>query len=113
MVRQLDALERQDFDAFLRLVRQSGRSSFMYLQNVSTYRDSRDQPMAVLLAQAEEILGDRGACRIHGGGFAGTIQAFVPLDLLADFTRRMEALTGEGTCHTLSLRADGAVCLIA
>ena len=113
VVRQLDALERQDFDAFLHFVRQSGRSSFMYLQNVSTYRDSRDQPMAVLLAQAEEILGDRGACRIHGGGFAGTIQAFVPLDLLADFTRRMEALTGEGTCHTLSLRADGAVCLIA
>ncbi len=113
VAQQLEALERNDFDAFLRLVRQSGRSSFMYLQNVSTYRDSRVQPMAVLLAQAEELLGDRGACRIHGGGFAGTIQAFVPLDLLDGFTSRMEALTKEGACYTLGIRSAGSVCLIA
>ena len=113
VARQLEALEQNDFSSFLRLVRQSGRSSFMYLQNVSTYRDSRFQPMAVLLAQAEELLGDRGACRIHGGGFAGTIQAFVPLDLLDAFTRRMEALTREGACYTLAIRSAGAVCLVA
>ena len=112
VARQLEALENNHFDEFLRLVRQSGRSSFMYLQNVSTYRDSRIQPMAVLLAQAEELLGERGACRIHGGGFAGTIQAFVPLDLLDAFTRRMEALTREGACYALSIRPAGAVCLI-
>ena len=113
VAQQLEALEQRDLDAFLRLVRQSGRSSFMYLQNVSTYRDSRVQPMAVLLAQAEELLGDRGACRIHGGGFAGTIQAFVPLDLLEAFTRRMEALTRTGACYTLDIRSTGSVCLIA
>jgi len=113
VARQLEALEKNDFNAFLRFVRQSGCSSFMYLQNVSTYRDSRIQPMAVLLAQAEELLGDRGACRIHGGGFAGTIQAFVPLDLLEAFTSRMEALTREGTCYALDIRSAGSVCLIA
>ena len=113
VAQQLEALERDDFDTFLHLVRQSGRSSFMYLQNVATYRDSRVQPMAVLLSQAEELLGDRGACRIHGGGFAGTIQAFVPLDLLEPFTRRMEALTREGACYALNIRSTGAACLIA
>ena len=113
VAQQLEALEKKDLDAFLRLVRQSGRSSFMYLQNVSTHRDSRIQPMAVLLAQAEELLGSRGACRIHGGGFAGTIQAFVPLDLLEPFIRRMEALTQEGACYTLDIRPTGSVCLIA
>ena len=113
VARQLEALEKKDLNTFLRLVRQSGRSSFMYLQNVSTHRDSRIQPMAVLLAQAEELLGDRGACRIHGGGFAGTIQAFVPLDLLETFTRRMEALTREGSCYILNIRSSGSVCLIA
>jgi len=113
VARQLEALEQNDFNTFLRLVRQSGRSSFMYLQNVSTYRDSRVQPMAVLLAQAEELLGERGACRIHGGGFAGTIQAFVPLDLLDAFTSRMEALTREGACYVLDIRSAGSVCLIA
>ena len=113
VAQQLEALEQNDFAAFLRLVRQSGRSSFMYLQNVSTYRDSRIQPMAVLLAQAEELLGDRGACRIHGGGFAGTIQAFVPLDLLDAFIRRMEALTREGACYALDIRSAGSACLIA
>ena len=113
VAQQLEALENKDLDTFLRLVRQSGRSSFMYLQNVSTYRDSRIQPIAVLLAQAEELLGDRGACRIHGGGFAGTIQAFVPLDLLEAFVRRMEALTKEGSCYILDIRSTGSVCLIA
>ena len=113
VAQQLEALEKKDLDAFLRLVRQSGRSSFMYLQNVSTHRDSRIQPMAVLLAQAEELLGSRGACRIHGGGLAGTIQAFVPLDLLDVFTRRMEALTREGACYALDIRSAGSACLIA
>lgn len=108
---QREALERGDFETFLALTRQSGRSSFMYLQNVSSYQDSRFQPVAVLLAAAEELLAGRGACRIHGGGFAGTIQAFVPLDQLEDFTGSMEALAGPGTCHVLSIRSAGSVLL--
>lgn len=109
---QRQALERGDFGAFLELTCQSGRSSFMYLQNVSNYRDSRFQPVAVLLAAAEELLAGQGACRVHGGGFAGAIQAFVPLDRLEDFTASMEALSGPGTCHVLSIRSAGSVLLV-
>lgn len=110
---QCAALERGDFQTFLRLVRQSGRSSFMYLQNVVTCRDSREQPLAVLLALAEELLEGQGACRVHGGGFAGTIQAFVPLDRVERFTRGMEALAGAGSCHILSIRSAGAALLVS
>lgn len=108
---QCEALERGDFDAFLRLVRQSGQSSFMYLQNVAAFRNSREQPIAVLLALAEELLEGEGACRVHGGGFAGTIQAFVPLNRLERFTQGMEALAGKGACHILSIRSAGSVLL--
>jgi len=107
------ALENGDFAEFLRLVNQSGRSSFMYLQNVSTYRDAREQTLALLLAVAEELLEGEGACRVHGGGFAGTIQAFVPLPRLERFTQGMEAVAGEGACHALSIRNTGAALLIS
>lgn len=110
---QLEALERGDFDAFLELVKQSGQSSFLYLQNVATYRESRSQPLALLLAVAEELLAGRGACRVHGGGFAGTIQAFVPLDMLDHFVHEMELVSGEGSCHTLSIRSCGSIPLLA
>lgn len=110
---QCAALERGDFTAFLELVRRSGRSSFQYLQNVATYRDSRQQPMAVLLAMAEELLEGEGACRIHGGGFSGTIQAFVPLERLERFRQGMEALAGEGACHVLTIRNAGALLLVS
>ena len=109
---ECDALERGDFDAFLHHVRQSGRSSFMYLQNVSNYRESRSQPVAVLLALAEDLLDGRGACRVHGGGFAGTIQAFVPLDMLSEFVSGMEAVAGQGACHVLTFRSAGSVPLV-
>ncbi len=109
---QCAALERGDFQDFLRLVRRSGRSSFMNLQNVITCRNSREQPLAVLLALAEELLEGFGACRVHGGGFAGTIQAFVPLDRTEAFTRGMEALAGAGACHVLSIRSTGAAVLL-
>ena len=111
-LRECDALARGDFDEFLRCVNRSGRSSYMYLQNVSNYRESRSQPVAVLLAVAEALLADQGACRVHGGGFAGTIQAFVPLDLLDEFVCGMEAVAGEGACHVLDLRGSGSVLLL-
>ena len=76
---QVAALKEGDFDKFLALVNESGKSSFTYLQNIATYRDAADQPVGVALAVAEHLLGGEGAHRVHGGGFAGTIQAFVPL----------------------------------
>ena len=104
---ECDAIASGDMDAFLEAVNRSGRSSYMYLQNVSTCRDPRDQGLAVLLAYAEELLHGRGACRVHGGGFAGTIQVFLPKDLCQSFVSAMEGLTGEGSCHLLSFREAG------
>lgn len=109
---QVDALEKGDFDRFLDLVNASGRSSFMYLQNIATYRDPKSQPVAVALAAAEYWLGGRGACRVHGGGFAGTIQAFVPMDMVESFRTNMDALLGEGACRVTKIRPEGCVCLI-
>ena len=109
---QVKALEHNDFDRFLRLVSSSGHSSYMYLQNVDTYRDSRHQPVAVALAMAGYYLNGRGARRVHGGGFAGTIQAFVPLDMLETFRTGMDALLGEGACRVTYIRPVGG-CVIA
>lgn len=106
------ALERGDFQTFLTLVAQSGRSSWMYLQNVYPGRADDSQPLALILAHAEQLLRGRGACRVHGGGFAGTVQAYVPLDMLSDFVAGMEALTGPGSCHVLRFRGVGAAVLV-
>ena len=108
---QVEALEKGDFDRFLRLVSSSGHSSYMYLQNVATYRDPKDQPVALALAMAGYYLHNRGARRVHGGGFAGTIQAFVPLDMLEEFRAGMEAVLGKGSCQVLSIRPEGGVLL--
>lgn len=111
-VQAREALENGDFVQFLHLVNASGRSSLMYLQNVSTYRESRSQPVLLMLALAEELLDGRGASRVHGGGFAGTIQAFVPLDMLDRFVQGMEAVAGKGACHILSFRSCGTTLLV-
>ena len=67
------------------------------------------QEVAVALTIAEKLLNGRGACRIHGGGFAGTIQAFVPNDLLEEFKNGIETVLGEGSCYVLSIRPQGGV----
>lgn len=108
---QVAALKQGDFDRFLELVKASGRSSWMYLQNVIPAGYTRQQACAVALALCEKLLDGRGACRIHGGGFAGTVQAFVPLDSLESFREQIEAVLGEGSCHVLSIRAEGGVLL--
>lgn len=107
-----EALEKGDIGTFLTCVRESGRSSFMYLQNVTNYRESRQQPIALLLAVAEDLLGDEGAARVHGGGFAGTIQAYVPVTRLGEFVLRMEAVAGQGACHVVGVRETGSVLLL-
>ena len=108
---QVAALRSGDFDAFLRLVNESGRSSWLYLQNVVPTGATAHQELAAALALAAKLLNGRGACRVHGGGFAGTIQAFVPLDLLENFRAGMEAALGEGSCHVLSIRPEGGILL--
>ncbi|MBR4548500.1 MAG: galactokinase [Oscillospiraceae bacterium] len=108
---QVAALKRGDFDRFLELVKASGRSSWMYLQNVIPAGCKEHQDLAISLALAEKLLGGRGAFRVHGGGFAGTIQAFVPLDILEDFRAGMDAVLGAGSCHVLSIRSEGGILL--
>ena len=101
----------EDFPRFLDLVNESGRSSWLYLQNVVPTGSTRHQELALSLALAARLLQGRGACRVHGGGFAGTIQAFVPLDLLDAFRSGMEAVLGEGSCQVLSIRPEGGILL--
>lgn len=101
------ALEAGDFDKFLSLVKESGYSSFMYLQNVYVSGSVEHQEVAYALAACEAALAGKGAYRVHGGGFAGTIQAFVPQEMLADFVEQMEKTVGKGRCHVLSIRPAG------
>lgn len=105
---QVAALRNNDFDAFLRLVNESGRSSWMYMQNVIPSGAVAHQNMGVALALCGALLKGRGACRVHGGGFAGTVQAFVPMDMLDEFKAGIENALGAGSCHVLSIRNEGS-----
>lgn len=107
--KQVQCLEEGDFAGFLKLVRESGFSSWMYLQNVIPAGYVQQQAMAVALGLCEHYLQGRGAYRVHGGGFAGTVQAFVPFDLLDSFRAGIDAALGEGACHVLSIRPQGGV----
>ena len=106
---QVQALKDGNFELFLRLVKESGFSSWMYLQNVIPAGYKTNQDVAVSLGLCAYYLGDRGAYRVHGGGFAGTVQAFVPFDLLESFRAGIDAVLGEGACHVLSIRPQGGV----
>lgn len=106
---QVACLESNDFEGFLRLTKESGYSSWMYLQNVVPAGYVKQQAMAVALGLCEHYLQGRGAYRVHGGGFAGTVQAFVPFDLLDSFRAGIDAALGEGACHVLSIRPQGGV----
>ena len=107
--KQVAALENGDFDTFLRLIKESGYSSWMYLQNVIPAGYKLHQDVAVSLALCEHYLQGKGAFRVHGGGFAGTVQAFVPFEILDSFRAGMDAALGEGACHVLSIRPQGGV----
>lgn len=106
---QVEALRSGRFEEFLSLVRESGLSSWRCLQNVVPAGYTRHQEVALALALCERLLGGRGACRVHGGGFAGTIQAFVPLDMLEGFRTEMDRVLGDGACHVLTIRPVGGV----
>ncbi len=107
--KQVECLEKGDFEGFLKLTKESGFSSWMYLQNVIPAGYVQQQAMAVALGLCEHYLQGKGAYRVHGGGFAGTVQAFVPFDLLYSFKAGIDAALGEGACHILSIRPQGGV----
>ena len=107
---QKKALLAKDLDSFFANVLASGRSSFCYLQNVYTSLNLREQGLSLALCLADGILsGKKAAWRVHGGGFAGTIQAFVPTADVEDFRAAMDAAFGEGRCMVLRIRPVGAV----
>ncbi len=102
------ALDDGRMKRFLKLAGRSGASSWRYLQNVLAPGDARDQGLALALALTETFLGKRGACRVHGGGFAGTLQAYVPLDGFKEYKNFMERVLGPGCVTRLRLREEGA-----
>lgn len=104
---EADKLKEKDFDAFRALVKDSGNSSLMKLQNVFASSDPGHQGLTLALALTARLLKDRGAYRVHGGGFAGTIQAYVPDDLLDEYKTMIESVFGEGTCYVLNIRTAG------
>ena len=104
---QKEALKNNDFELFLKLINESGNSSFKYLQNVFSVSAVNEQGISLGLALSERILKGKGACRVHGGGFAGTIQCFVPNETLEEFKEKIEKVFGKGSCYVLNIRALG------
>ena len=104
---QAAALERGDIQTFLDLVNQSGRSSLSYLQNVFSSSDPHNQELTLALALSERILAGSGAWRVHGGGFAGTILAFVPNKLKDTYEAKMSTVFGDDCCLFLNVRKEG------
>ena len=111
VVEQKKALLENRFEDFLSMVIKSGNSSFKYLQNVYSSKAPGEQGISLALAVTERFLNSRGAHRVHGGGFAGTIQAFVPNDILEDYKNTIEAVFGKGNCYILNIRSVGGYAL--
>lgn len=110
--KEVAALESGDFEAFKALIIESGLSSYLYNQNVYTPKDPKNQPLSLALAISETVLKGKGAWRVHGGGFAGTIQAFVPNDMLDEYKQAMNAVFGDDATYVLSIRPQGGVKLV-
>jgi galactokinase len=108
VVEQARTLKTGDFEGFKKLIIESGRSSFMYLQNCYSVKEPSQQGIPLALTLSERILSGCGAWRVHGGGFAGTIQAFVPRKKLEEYTETMNEVFGDNSCHCLNIRSIGA-----
>ena len=104
-----DAVERDDFDTFLRLIIEGGHSSFEFNQNAYSIKNPKEQGVSLALALSQKVLNGRGAWRLQGGGFAGTIQAFVPKDLVDAYRAVIDGCFGADSCHVLNIRNSGAV----
>lgn len=109
---EVEALDKEDFQGFFNLVNASGNSSARWLQNLYSTKKPAEQGIPLALMVSEKVLAGKGACRVHGGGFAGTIQAFVPDDVVNEYVEAMEALFGEGCCYKLRIRPLGGVRVI-
>ena len=109
VVDQVEALENNDFNSFLAMVIASGQSSFMYNQNIFPVTNVKEQGVSLALALSDQVLKGKGAWRVHGGGFAGTIQAFVPKELHEKYINTLEHVFGKGACHNLFIRPQGAI----
>lgn len=108
----VDALQKGEFNTFKNLIKESGDSSFKYLQNIYTNKEVQNQSMSIALAVSERVLKKHGVSRVHGGGFAGTIQAFVEDDYVDEYKNAMDAVYGEGSCKVLKVRALGGILVV-
>ena len=102
-------MEEGDFQRFLELVKESGNSSFKYLQNIYINRDEQNQSMSIALGVSESILQEHGVSRVHGGGFAGTIQVFVENSFVEEYRKAIDHIFGKGSCHVLKVRQVGGI----
>ena len=107
--KEVNALSQGDIETFLATVAESGNSSYKYLQNVYSNSDVQHQNVSLALAISEDTLGKKGVCRVHGGGFAGTIQAFVKNEAVADYQNTMNKVFGTGACSVLKIRKYGGM----
>ena len=105
--KQKAALKAGNFEGFLKLVNESGESSYDYLQNLYSNSAVSEQGLPLAIALTKKFLNGKGACRVHGGGFAGTIQCYIPSELLADYKKTIEAVFGENSCCVLNIRPVG------
>ncbi len=110
--RAVTALEEDDFDGFLHEIRESGASSEKYLQNIYSLKEPHVQNVTVALAASAYYLKENGVCRVHGGGFAGTIQAFVKNEAVGSYKNAIEAIFGKDSCHVLKIRPYGGICVM-
>lgn len=106
---EVNALRAGDFQGFLKTVQKSGDSSFKFLQNIYTNKDVQNQSVSIGLAVSDSILAGNGVSRVHGGGFAGTIQAFVSDDFVENYREMLDSVYGKGSCHVLKVRPFGGI----
>lgn len=108
-IKEFNALKNNNFPEFLMLIKESGHSSYMYNQNIYRTDTPKEQSISIALSLSETILLNKGASRVHGGGFAGTIQAFVPNNMLYDYVNKIENIFGQGSCLVLKIRPVGSI----
>jgi len=109
---QRSALRAGDFEGFLKLVNASGQSSYDYLQNLYSVSAVQEQGLPLALALTKQFLGEKGACRVHGGGFAGTIQCYIPTEMMDSYKEMIEKVFGSGSCQALNIRPVGGYQII-
>lgn len=109
---EFEALKKGDIESFLKLVRESGESSAKLLQNLYSNKKPTEQAIPLALAVSRNILGNMGAERVHGGGFAGTIQSFVPKDMAGEYKAAIDKLFGDGSCRLMKIRPVGGISFI-